>query len=86
MSLDLTTEQGIEAYINSSKRFGLASRVKSLEGGSGNFVFRVYLENPLVLDSITHNTIIAKHGRQYVKTMPDFPLPLERQVSPQTPG
>jgi hypothetical protein len=71
---DLTSSEGVLAYVASTPF--ASALAESLSGGNANFVFRLHLNKPYE----GHQTLILKHAQPYVASMPDFPLPLSRQV------
>ncbi len=82
-SRDLTTESGVLDYFNSKSELGTASHVQALSGGFANFVFRIFLQSPLQIQHVSHQTLIVKHAKTHLKSTFDFAVPLERQVRPK---
>ncbi len=74
IEFDLTTPEGVLAYLATTP-FASAS-AELLSGGTTNFVFRLQLNAPYE----GRQTLILKHARPYVARLPDFPLPVSRQV------
>lgn len=61
-----------------SKTPYVCSSLTRLTGGTGNFVFRGVLSQPLQDGT---KTVIIKHAEDYVASNPDFPLSTTRCVS-----
>lgn len=83
MSFDLTTPDGVKAYLLQTPF--PASNVTPLVGGIGNFTYRITLEKPFAhaaTPQVAISHAILKHAEPYVATNRNFPFDVVRQVSP----
>ena len=71
---DLATAAGVLVYLERTSF--ASSRVESLTGGFGNYTFRIYLREPYQ----GRTTLVVKHGKPYIPSMPSFAFSLDRQV------
>lgn len=74
--LDLITVSGVEEYLEGT-RFECSDALP-LSGGTANFIYRISLLKPFE----GHSTLILKHGRPFVGTIP---FSLKRQVRSYPP-
>ena len=76
-AFDLATEAGVKAYLTNTPY--ACTRAETLTGGIGNWAFRLYLCQPY----LGKHTLVLKHGRSYIKSMPDHSFDVQRQVKVQ---
>jgi len=72
--IDLTTPQGVVVYVAPTP-FACA-KAEPLSGGSANFIFRLHLITPYQ----GRSTLILKHATPYAARIPEFSIPVSRQV------
>ncbi|KIK70552.1 hypothetical protein GYMLUDRAFT_253918 [Collybiopsis luxurians FD-317 M1] len=70
---DLSNLTDLKAYLNGTPF--ASSRISILSGGSGNFTCRLHLGAPYE----GRSTLVLKHAKPHVFTMPDLPFSLDRQ-------
>ncbi|KAF5356167.1 hypothetical protein D9756_003701 [Leucocoprinus leucothites] len=72
-AFDLTTEEGVEAYLSNTPY--ACTRAETLSGGGGNYAFRIHLRQPY--EGV--NTLVLKHSRPYIKSMTSLAFDIRRQ-------
>ncbi|KAF9486426.1 kinase-like protein [Pholiota conissans] len=73
-SFDLTTEEGVRAYLAETPFAG--TDIEALSGGMANYVFRIRLSTP----HEGKETLVFKHAKPYTKEYHDLKFDLIRQV------
>ena len=71
---DLTTPQGVAVYLALTPF--ACTKAEPLSGGLVNFVFRLHLITPYQ----GRSTLILKHASPYAANIPEFSIPVSRQV------
>ncbi|KZT40314.1 hypothetical protein SISSUDRAFT_1118377 [Sistotremastrum suecicum HHB10207 ss-3] len=71
---NLANAEGLKAHLSQTDEFP-SKDVVPLTGGTGNFVFRVFLEEQYE----GHDTVIVKHAEDYLPSDKNFHFPSERQ-------
>jgi len=91
MKFDLTTRQGVLDYLSSPSSAPLerfrprAKGVEALSGGNTNYVWRVWLEVPLSLETdeeVVAHTVVLKHGKALSRSWDEVMFSTKRQVGP----
>ncbi|KAJ3035154.1 hypothetical protein HDV00_004276 [Rhizophlyctis rosea] len=81
-SLNLTTEEGIAAWLTANTpTYAPTSTdaVQKLSGGNANFTFRVNLATPINLpDNSPRTSIVIKHAEEFAAYSADVVIPAER--------
>lgn len=72
--LELSTEEGVRAYLATTEWAGAA--IVELSGGITNFLYRLHLDTAYK----GHSTLILKHGKPYPKGYKALEFTLDRQV------
>ncbi|KAJ7762411.1 kinase-like domain-containing protein [Mycena maculata] len=65
----------LHAYLAARPGFE-SERVEPLSGGTGNFVFRLYLKTPFE----GRASLVLKHTKNYIASAPSVPFAIERQL------
>ena len=82
---DLTTENGVLAFLDDRFPEYAGSRAIKIAGGNTNFTFRIYLKKQIVREGLSYKTVFLKHATDYSASNANFPLPKERQARSPRP-
>lgn len=75
-TLDLATASGIRSHLENTSF--ASDGVTSLNGGSGNYTYRLHLHAPYN----GRQTLVLKHAKPYVAANKEIPFDVKRQVNP----
>src|SRR5437660_1268479 len=71
---------GVANYLQKSACLPKTSDIVALTGGTTNFTYRLFFQEPFVRNHIPRTTAIFKHATEYVASTPDVPFSRDRLV------